>query len=88
MKYGQGAFILAPSGVLAFKGYLQKWKRQGVDVFGKPVRIGSRVTKTAKGFIINVPRLLPGWTNEVADLPEPANANHAETTTIEDDVPF
>lgn len=93
-KYGRGGFLLAPSGVLAFKAYFQKWKRLGVDVFGKPLRISSRVTKTQKGYIINVPQFLPGWINEVTDPPQPTNSDppvldHTDyAVKPDDDIPF
>ena len=45
-KYGKGGFLLTASGVRAFKGYRAKWAKQSVDVFGRPVKISSRLTKT------------------------------------------
>lgn len=98
-EYGRGAFLLTPSGVLAFKGYFQKWKKDNVDVFNKPVRINSRVTKTGNGYIINVPSFLPGWIHEMAGLPAPTYPELADddppalehsdyTVESDDDIPF
>jgi hypothetical protein len=86
-KYGQGGFLLAPSGVLAFKSFHRKWKDQGIDVFGKPVKIGSRTAKTQAGYIINVPKFLPGWIDEVGQLPEPVQEVVIDND-VDDDVPF
>jgi hypothetical protein len=85
-KYGKGGFLLTASGVRAFKGYRAKWAKQGIDVFGRLVRISSRLTKTQAGFLLNVPKFLPGWVHEVSDSTPPAEAE----VNVEncDDVPF
>ena len=95
-KYGRGGFLLSPTGVLAFKAYFQKWKRLGIEIFGKPVKIYSRVTKTQKGFVLNIPQFLPGWNYVAQDLPEPANSDPPElehkdsdhVVELDDDIPF
>jgi len=93
-KYGRGGFLLAPSGLTSFKAYFQKWKRVGVDIFGKTLRVSSRVTKTQKGYVINVPQFLPGWINGVTSPPEPTNSDPPAIDQADyvlepdDDIPF
>jgi hypothetical protein len=99
-KYGQGGFLLAPSGVIAFKSYVQKWKKQGVDVFGDTVKILSRTVKTKKGFTLNVPRFIPGQLKEMSQVtisyepdsptsePDPSVVDAVDVDETEDDIPF
>lgn len=85
-KYGKGGFLLTASGVRAFKGYRAKWARQNVEVFGRPVKITSRLTKTQAGFLLNVPKFLPGWIHEVGDSVPPVETE--ANVENSDDVPF
>lgn len=87
-KYGQGGFLLAPSGVLSFKSFNRKWKDQGIDVFGKPIKIGSRTAKTKAGFVINVPKFLPGWIHDVTSLPESATNTDDYPVDADNNIPW
>jgi hypothetical protein len=87
-QYGQGGFLLAPSGVLAFKAFVQKWRKQGVDVLNKPIKIGYRVAKTKAGYIIVVPKFLPAWIHQVDALPEPTVNHLDQPTEPEGEVPW